>query len=243
MGADSGNGVRQVPTFCPLCISKCGAIATIKDGAFIALAPDPSHPTGQALCIKGKAAPEVVNHPDRLRYPLKRTNPKGAADPGWQRIGWDEALDTIAARVAAAAGEHGPESVVFASASPSTSAMSDSIDWLNRLRRAAGSPNFAVYMELCGWGRMLAPMFTFGAPVPGAYLPDLDSTPTWTRRWYAASTAGGQACPELGLAGYPPYGPGSANLNLVLPQEPSDPVSGSSPLRASVCEVTLLHEE
>ncbi|RJQ81620.1 hypothetical protein D5S19_23080 [Amycolatopsis panacis] len=52
-----------------------------------------------------------------------------------------------------------------------------------------------------------------------------------------------QACPELGLAGYPPYGPGSANLNLVLPQEPSDPISGSSPLRASVCEVTLLHGE
>ena len=175
MGTDSGSDVRQVPTFCPLCISKCGATATISDGAFFALAPDPSHPTGQALCIKGKAAPELVNHPDRLRYPLVRTNPKGAADPGWRRIGWDEALDTIAARLVAATRDHGPESVVFASASPSTSAMSDSIDWLNRLRRAVGSPNFAVYMELCGWGRMFAPMFTFGAPVPGTYLPDLDN--------------------------------------------------------------------
>ncbi|HET8603511.1 MAG TPA: molybdopterin dinucleotide binding domain-containing protein [Marmoricola sp.] len=46
------------------------------------------------------------------------------------------------------------------------------------------------------------------------------------------------ACDELGLPGYPPYGPGSANLNLVLPQTPSDPVSGSSPLRSSVCEVS-----
>jgi anaerobic selenocysteine-containing dehydrogenase len=49
-----------------------------------------------------------------------------------------------------------------------------------------------------------------------------------------------QACAELGLPGYPPYGPGSANLNLVLRQRPSDPISGSSPLRASVCEVALL---
>jgi anaerobic selenocysteine-containing dehydrogenase len=47
-------------------------------------------------------------------------------------------------------------------------------------------------------------------------------------------------CDELGLAGYPPYGPDSANLNLVLSQTPSDPISGSSPLRASVCNVTLL---
>ncbi len=49
-----------------------------------------------------------------------------------------------------------------------------------------------------------------------------------------------QACDELGLPGYPPYGPDSANLNLVLRQGPSDPVSGSSPLRASVCEVSRL---
>jgi anaerobic selenocysteine-containing dehydrogenase len=48
-----------------------------------------------------------------------------------------------------------------------------------------------------------------------------------------------QACAELGLPGYPPYGPDSANLNLVLRQRPSDPVSGSSPLRASVCNLTL----
>ena len=49
-----------------------------------------------------------------------------------------------------------------------------------------------------------------------------------------------EACDELGLPGYPPFGPGSANLNLVLSQTPSDPISGSSPMRASVCEVSLL---
>ena len=49
-----------------------------------------------------------------------------------------------------------------------------------------------------------------------------------------------QACPELGLSGYPPFGPDSANLNLVLSQQPSDPVGGNSPLRSSVCEITSL---
>jgi anaerobic selenocysteine-containing dehydrogenase len=50
-----------------------------------------------------------------------------------------------------------------------------------------------------------------------------------------------QACDELGLPGYPPYGPDGANLNVVLPQTPSDPISGSSPMRASVCEVFPIH--
>jgi len=167
-------GVEQVPTFCPLCVSRCGARAIVTDGAFVALEPDPSHPTGAALCIKGKAAPEIVRHPERLLHPLKRTNPKGAADPGWQPITWDEALDTIAARLLALAREHGPESVVFSTTSPSTSAMSDAVDWLNRLRRAFGSPNLCTYMELCGWRRYLASVYTYGEAVPGAYLPDLD---------------------------------------------------------------------
>jgi anaerobic selenocysteine-containing dehydrogenase len=164
-----------VPTFCALCVSRCGATATIADGEFVALGPDPGHPTGQALCVKGKAAPEIVRHPDRLLHPLKRTRPKGNGDPGWQRIPWDEALDTVADRLRALAGDHGPESVVFGSSSPSTSSMSDSIDWVQRLQRAFGSPNLCFYMELCGWGRTLAPLYTFGAAVPGAYMPDLDA--------------------------------------------------------------------
>ena len=164
-----------VPTFCPLCVSRCGARAEVTDGSFRALLPDPSHPTGRAICLKGKAAPDIVNHPERLLHPLRRTTPKGSADPGWARITWDEALDTVAERLTAAADAGGPESVCFSSSSPSTSAISDAIDWVQRLVRAFGSPNFSNYMELCGWGRFLAPLYTFGASVPGSYLPDLEN--------------------------------------------------------------------
>ncbi|MGW7534051.1 molybdopterin-containing oxidoreductase family protein [Amycolatopsis sp. NPDC054798] len=165
----------EVPTFCPLCVSRCGATATVEDGRLLALRPLPGHPTGGAICVKGKAAPEIVAHPDRLLHPLRRTAPKGAADPGWERISWEEALATIASRLTSIAEESGPEAVVFGSASPSTSAMSDTIEWLTRLRRAFGTPNFVSYMELCGWGRHLATLYTWGEPVPGAYLPDLDN--------------------------------------------------------------------
>jgi anaerobic selenocysteine-containing dehydrogenase len=141
----------------------------------VALRPDPSHPTGKAICLKGKAAPEIVYHRSRLSHPLRRTRPKGVADPGWERITWDEALDTVAERLQAAAATGGPESVAFSSSSPSTSAISDAVNWIQRLIRAFGSPNYCNYMELCGWGRYLAPLYTFGVSVPGVYLPDLEN--------------------------------------------------------------------
>ncbi len=172
MVVDRAAGI-EVATFCPLCVSRCGARATVTDGTF-ELRRDPQHPTGKALCVKGKAAPEITAHPDRLRHPLKRTAPKGAPDPVWQRIAWDEALQIVTDRLQTLATEHGPESVVFSSVSPSTSAIVDCIDWIQRLQRSFGSPNLVVSMELCGWGRYLASLYTFGASVPGQFMPDLD---------------------------------------------------------------------
>jgi formate dehydrogenase major subunit len=46
-----------------------------------------------ALCPKGNAALQVVYHPDRLRYPLKREN------GSWKRISWTEAIDLVATRL------------------------------------------------------------------------------------------------------------------------------------------------
>src|SRR5215472_16960440 len=88
---------RRIPAFCPLCVSRCGCYAVVEDGRLVAIEPNPSHPTGKALCAKGRASPELVEEPERLLYPLRRTRPKGDADPGWLRISWDEALDRTAA--------------------------------------------------------------------------------------------------------------------------------------------------
>ena len=166
---------ERIQGYCALCVSRCGSIAVIENGRFVALEPDPSHPTGKALCAKGRAAPELVYHPDRLLYPLKRTRPKGDPDPGWQRISWDEALHLTAANLRRIAEAHGPESVVFSVASPSTSASDDSLAWIERLMNAFGSPNLCLSVELCGWGRYLATLYTFGASVPGVYMPDLEN--------------------------------------------------------------------
>ena len=63
-GPVADHNSERIPCFCALCVSRCGAIATVTDGRFVALDADPGHPTGQALCVKGKAAPEIVYHPD-----------------------------------------------------------------------------------------------------------------------------------------------------------------------------------
>jgi hypothetical protein len=46
-----------------------------------------------------------------------------------------------------------------------------------------------------------------------------------------------QACPELGAPGYDPFGPDGANFNLLISSDASDPVSGSVPHRAYLCQV------
>src|SRR5204862_7582123 len=100
-------GTERVRGYCALRVSRWGSIAVVEHGRFVALEPQPSHPTGQALCAKGRAAPELVYHSDRLLYPLKRTRPKGDPDPGWQRISWHEALEVTATRPRQIAERHG----------------------------------------------------------------------------------------------------------------------------------------
>src|SRR6266487_1794344 len=140
MVADKPSGQR-IPGYCAMCVSRCGSIAVVENGRFVALEPDPSHPTGKALCAKGRAAPELVYHSDRLLYPLRRSRPKGDPDPGWQRISWDEALDETAAALRRIAAESGPEAVAFGVATSSGTAMSDAQPWVERLINAFGSPN------------------------------------------------------------------------------------------------------
>ncbi len=154
--------VQRVRCYCGLCIARCGAVAVVEDGRFAGLEPDPAHPTGQALCAKGRAAPELVYHPERLTHPLRRTRPKGEPDPGWERITWDEALDLTAAAMRRIADQDGPEAVAFSLSSPSTTAIADSNGYIRRLMNAFGTPNACASIEVCGWGRGYATRYTFG---------------------------------------------------------------------------------
>src|ERR1700756_3518016 len=139
---------RRVAAFCPLCVSRCGCEAVVENGRLVAIEPDPSHPTGRALCAKGRASPELVEASDRLRYPLRRTRPKGDPDPGWQRISWNEALDLTAAAMRRVADRHGPQAVAFTMASSSTTSIGDSTGFIQRLANAFGTPNSKITLDV-----------------------------------------------------------------------------------------------
>lgn len=156
---------ERIPTFCAMCTSRCGVIATVEDGVFTKVTADPDHPNG-CICIKGSAAPEMVYSPDRLRTPMKRTRPKGDADPGWQPISWDEAMTTIAEKLLAIKAEDGAEAVVVGCATTAGAATEDMRPWLERMTGAFGSPNYLAPGHVCTWNRVYGSKFTFGAPVP-----------------------------------------------------------------------------
>src|SRR5215468_7531018 len=192
---------QRIQTFCALCVARCGTVAVVEDGRFIRLEPDPSHPTGQALCAKGRAAPELVYSRERLTHPLRRTRPKGDADPGWERISWDEALDLTAAAMRRVAERDGPQAVALTLSSPSTTAIGDSSGFIQRLGNAFGTPNSAITLDVCGWGRAFATRYTFGVGSvglggTGGAMPDIANSvvvilwgynPSFTRLTHATA--------------------------------------------------------
>ena len=172
-------GNTSVAAFCTQCRSRCGCIAVVENGKLLSVEPDPTHPTGAKLCPKGRAAPELVYHPDRLTTPLRRTAPKGAADPAWRPISWDEALAEIAGRMTSIRHEHGAEQVAFSVTTPSGSHLQDSISWIERLIRAYGSPNTIYATEICNWHKDHATRFTFGHDIGTPDFANTDCVLLW----------------------------------------------------------------
>ncbi|MFC7304014.1 molybdopterin-dependent oxidoreductase [Streptomyces monticola] len=185
--------VEEKRGYCTLCKSRCGAIFTVEDGRLTGVRPDPEHPTGAAMCPKGRSAPEIAHSTGRLTTPLRRTNPKTDPDPGWQEISWDEAMAEIACRVADIAAESGPEAVAFAVATPSGTAVSDATEWIERFVRHFGSPNTVYSAEICNWHKDFAHAFTFGAPLPPPDYAHADLALLWgfnpAKTWLAQSAA------------------------------------------------------
>jgi formate dehydrogenase len=95
-----------VPTWCRVCESACGLLATVEGDRVVDLAPDPEHPLSQGYaCRKGLRYADVHHHPARVRRPLLRR------DGALVEASWDEALADVGGRIRAIRDRHGPESV------------------------------------------------------------------------------------------------------------------------------------
>ncbi|MEC3956215.1 molybdopterin-dependent oxidoreductase [Nocardia sp. CDC153] len=187
----------EIAGFCTLCKSRCGAIYTVEDGRLTGVRPDGAHPTGKALCPKGRSVPELVHGTGRLTRPLRRTRPKTDPDPGWEPVSWDQALAEIAARLRAIAAQDGPEAVAFALSTPSGTSLSDATEWIERFVHGFGSPNTVYSTEICNWHKDVAHGFTFGAGLPVPEYANTDLAVMWgfnpAKTWLAQSAALGEA--------------------------------------------------
>jgi anaerobic selenocysteine-containing dehydrogenase len=90
---------QQVLGACPHdCPDTCALVTTVQNGVAIKVQGNALHPqTAGVLCAKVSRYTERTYHPERILHPLKRAGAKGSGQ--FERISWDEALDTIAQRL------------------------------------------------------------------------------------------------------------------------------------------------
>ena len=113
---------------------------------------------GLPNCPRGQLQLERQYHPDRLLYPLKRVGPKGSGE--FERISWDEALDTICTELNKAKAQHGAPAVGFFAGYTK-----EARPQLQRLAHAFGSPNYLTESGCCFSATMVAEKLTFGHKV------------------------------------------------------------------------------
>ncbi len=96
----------SIKTHCQICEPTCGVVVKIQGGRISRVEPNPDHVHSRGhMCIKARAAVDVLYDPDRVLYPLKRTGGPGE----FSRVTWDEALTEISSRLAEIRNTHGPE--------------------------------------------------------------------------------------------------------------------------------------
>ena len=129
-----------VQTTCGMCYVGCGIQVKVDNGVVLGIQGDPNNPQNRGnICAKGQAGLMNLYNPHRIKTPLKRTNPeKGLhVDPGWQEISWDEALDTIAAKLRAI--RDNPKQLYI----QGWEITGDSHLWLHTFASAFGTPHFS----------------------------------------------------------------------------------------------------
>jgi anaerobic selenocysteine-containing dehydrogenase len=147
---------KWVATDCTICYHSCGMNVLVEEGRITKVQGLKDHPLNRGrLCPKGARAIELVYHPDRLRYPLKKVNGQ------WKRIAWDDALTEIANKLQNLKKEFGPEILSIFSGSIGVENL-EMMELAQRFKGAFGSPNFISVEGICYRMRIRARQMTFG---------------------------------------------------------------------------------
>lgn len=122
----------------PGCHEGCGVLLyTDKDGNYVKVEGDPENPFNRGrLCPRCFCVDEVMNHADRIIYPMKRAKEQRGNPDAWERITWDEALDICYNELKRIADTWGGWTIHFQRGT------GRDVQWqVGRLAYAVGSPN------------------------------------------------------------------------------------------------------
>ena len=162
--------VEHKVTFCRICEPLCGMIATVEDGKLVALRPDKEHPLSAGFaCQKGIAFTEVVNDPDRVTTPLRRT------PDGFEPVSWDEALGDIAGRLSAVLRDHGAGAVGWYMGNPGAFSYAHVLSIMAFIKGIGRGTHFYTASSQDTNSRLMASQLLYGTPT-SVPIPDLTRT-------------------------------------------------------------------
>ncbi|MBN2552272.1 MAG: molybdopterin-dependent oxidoreductase [Spirochaetales bacterium] len=151
---------RTVQTLCRMCDDRCAINVYLEDGKIVDIDGYKDHPWNRGrLCVKARAAVDMVYHPDRLLKPLKRSG------KGFDEIPLEQALDEIAERLSAVKEKHGARSISIWKGEAIGFAQEE--EMARRFVHALGSPNYFSNDSMCYNGRYFGYRLVEGSwPVP-----------------------------------------------------------------------------
>ncbi len=144
------------------CNSHCGGTCLLKvhvmEGVITRIETDDGEEPQFRACARGRAYRQRAYHPNRLKFPLKRLGERGEGK--FERVSWDEALDTVAGEIKRVRDTYGPESILMLSAHGDISRLHNRLT-VNRLLSLAGgysgtwgsiSYEAGIFAELATYG-------------------------------------------------------------------------------------------
>lgn len=160
--------METVKSFCRFCHVFCGVEVDVEDGRVLAVRGDRDNPVSRGYtCPKGRAEPERIHHPDRVRAPRKRTA------GGWRELPPEEALDEVALRLRAIIDEHGPDAVAVYTGCGGHRTAAGGPWFVQRFMRALGSKSLYTSFTIDSPSLAIAGNRFFGGPVQTTLL-DVD---------------------------------------------------------------------
>lgn len=149
----------EVPSFCRICEAFCGVLVELDGDTIVNIRGDDQHPVSQGyICPKASAMARVVTDPDRVTEALRRDRRTGEFLP----VGWDDALDDIAARLNRLRKEEGPDSIAMYFGNPISFSASH-LFWFKGFIDAIGTRNLFAANSQDIFGRLGASLRVFGS--------------------------------------------------------------------------------